>query len=480
MKDKVLRVLKWMIYPAFYFFCLVIFGYITFPFNSIKDRILGEIAKSSKGKNAPTVTIDQLDSYWLSGVEAEGIKIRIPADPATQGFGALASGPAYGFGGGSTGGASVPPKDSVIVVQEAHARARILPLLIGRVQLDFWANVFGGEISGTAPTGSSKGDVELTISDAKLSQVDPLQNLLEIPIDGKVNGALTLSPTDGKFNKSSGKLELSVKNIVLGDGKSKILGILAIPAAKVDELVVTGEADKGVMKITKFSAPGPDIEIEGDGKINLREPWAESSVDMYVKFRFTDAYRGKDATTKSLLGEPGSVAPGLIEMQATKLKKAKRSDGFYGFHVHGKLKKLDFTPSATETSGSRKTSKGSDSTPTPAASTGKRPGGVALPLGVSTALQNRDKDKEAEEKKEEEKKEEPAEEKKEEPPPTPEDRPRVPVPPNMRNLMPGIGAPPPGGGDAPQEPPSINAPPNPDNPGGEPPAAEERPVEEPR
>lgn len=473
MKEKLLKGLKWAAYPAFYLGCLLVFGVLTFPVDRMKDRLLAEIASRSKGKNAPVVTVDKMDSYWLTGAEVEGLRVRLPAEEP-KGFGGM---------GGFGMPAPPPAKDSVILVKEAHARARILPLLIGRVQLDFWASVFGGEVEGTAPAGAASGDVELRVTDAQLSDVEPLQNLLGVPIGGRVNGELSLSPTDGKFNKASGKVELSVKGLVVSDGKTKIQGLLAIPAAKVEELSIVGEAEKGVLKITKLSANGPDLELDGEGKITLREPWAESSADLYIKFRFTDHYRGKDATTRSLLGEPGSAGTPLIEMQVAKLKKAKRPDGFYGFHVHGRLKKLDFTPSATEVTSSSRKGKGGDSPGLTPGST-KKVGGVALPLGASSAIQNRDRDGEKDEK------EDAPEEK------TEERRPMV--PPGLRNLVPNIPAPPPrppaneepvvnappGGGDSPSGGSHAGGAPAGDpHPGeaqpGEPPAVEERPQEPP-
>ncbi len=391
MKEKVIRVLKLLPYPAFYLLCLLLFGYVTFPFDRLKDRILSEIGKQTKGvKDAPVVTMEHIDSYWLTGVELEGIKVRLPADNS----------PAAKAGFGFASPRTEPEKDSIIDVKEAHARARLLPLLIGRVQMDFWASVFGGEVSGTAPAGASKGDVELKIEDCKLSDVEPLQNLLGVPIDGKVNGALSLSPVDGKLGKATGKIDLSIKNIVFSDGKTKFGGMLAIPAAKVDEIVLSGEADKGVMKITKLAANGPDLELDGDGKVTLRESLGESTIDLYVKFRFTDAYRGKDGTTKSILGEPGSSGTPLIEQTVSKLKKAKRADGFYGFHIHGKLNKPQFTPSSTDSSGSggsappRKSGKGDS----PLLG-GKKLGGIAgMPLGASTATSVGGDDKKDEDK----------------------------------------------------------------------------------
>lgn len=486
MKDKLLKVLRFLPYPAFYGLCLLLFGYLTFPFDRLKDRIVAEIGKQGKGK-APVVTMEHLDSYWLTGVELENVKVHLPADDSA------ASKPSFGAFG-MPAPKPEPEKDSVIEIKEAHARARLLPLIIGRVQLDFWASVFGGEVSGSAPAGTTKGDVDLKVEDVKLSEIDPLQNLLGVPIDGRVNGSLSLSPTDGKFSKSTGKIDLSIKNLVVSDGKTKIRGLLAIPPAKVDEIVLAGEAEKGVLKITKLSANGPDLELEGDGKINVRDPWGESSVDLYIKFRFTDAYRGKDGTTRSILGEPGSAATPLIDTTVPTLKKAKRADGFYGFHIHGKLKKLEFTPSSTDASGSG----GAPSSPTkkggkpdsPLAPGGRRLGGVALPLGVSSAGAVAEEERERE-KKEREKEADRAEERRgamptpvaapprQEPKADPNEEPVVP-PPFVLPPMPPVvrdGDPPPGDNPAPGQPPTI-APPGADNPSPDQP--QQPPSEEPR
>jgi hypothetical protein len=102
----------------------------------------------------------------------------------------------------------------------------------------------------------------------------------------------------------------------------------------------------GLVQLTKLAAPGPDLELVGDGKITLRDPWKDALADLYMRFKFSDAYRGKDSITKSLLGEPGSKMPALLDLDP-KMKKAKRADGFYGFHAHGPLRHLKFDPSAS-------------------------------------------------------------------------------------------------------------------------------------
>src|SRR5262249_54985435 len=157
------------------------------------------------------------------------------------------------------------------------------------------------------------------------------------------------------FNKASGTLDLTIAGVVVSKEGAKFQGLLEVPPAKLGDLTMSAEAKDGVLKITKLAAAGHDLELIGDGSIKLKEPWQEAIADLYVRFKFTDAFRGKNSMTKALLGEPGSSSGGLIEgPMMPKMKRAKRSDGFYGFHVSGALKRLRFDPSTAD-SGSAST-----------------------------------------------------------------------------------------------------------------------------
>lgn len=336
MKERLVRVAKWLAFPAFYLFCLGIFGYLTFPYDRLKDRIVAEIEKRS-GKSGQRVEIGKLTTYWFTGVEVENVKLHLPPDEPSAARG-------LEMGGGS----ATPAKETVIAVDAAHVRVRMLPLLIGRVRIDFWASAFGGEIQGTAPVGDGKGDVEVELSGIDISKIEPVAHTLGVPVKGIASGKLSLSAPEGKFNKANGTLELTVAGAVVSDGKTKIQGLIELPPAKLGDITLSAEAKDGVLKVSKFAANGTDLELLGDGKVTLREPWSDAIADLYLRFKFTDAYRGKSAMTKTLLGEPGSASAGLIEMQVPKMKRAKRADGFYGWHVHGALKRLKFDPSSSE------------------------------------------------------------------------------------------------------------------------------------
>jgi len=340
-KERLLKIAKWVAYPAFYVFCLGLFGYLAFPVNRLKDRIISEFERHSKP--GQRLEIAHISTYWFTGVEVSGVKLTLPPDDSAGPMGGMAI-PRSGDELASAGA----PKESTITIDEAHVRVRILPLLIGRVRINFWASALGGEIEGKAPIGGSGGDVELELTKVDVGKIEPLVHMLGVPIKGLATGKLELSAVDGKFNKANGSLDLSVEGIAIGDGKAKLAGMIELPKAALGTLTIAGEAKDGVLKVTKLSATGTDVELIGDGRVAIREPWNDANVDLYLKFKFTDAYRNKSETTKSLLGEPGSALPGLIEIQVPKMKRAKRSDGFYGWHVYGPLKRLKFDPSSVD------------------------------------------------------------------------------------------------------------------------------------
>lgn len=368
MKQRLARILKFLAFPALYVTCLILFFYLTFPWNRLKDRVIAEIAlRGQKPKSAiQRVEIDDLDSYWLTGVEATGVRIYFP--------------PSDDAGGDK----DKPPTESMIKVDELNARLQILPLFIGRLRVKFWARAFNGEVKGVVPVKASNGSVEVEFDSLDLAYVDLIKDTLGIPIKGIATGKLELAAEAGKFSKANGMLDVSITGVTVGDGKSKIKNQIALPEAKLGDLVITAEAKDGALKVTKFEANGTDIELAGDGKVNVREPANASIADLYVRFKFTDAYRNKSDLTKTLLGAPGSSVPSLFELADPRIKRSKRSDGFFGWHIHGALNRLKFDPSTTDGPGPGKSRSKGDSP----FSTKKSP----LPLGTSTARDGKDEE----------------------------------------------------------------------------------------
>ncbi len=120
---------------------------------------------------------------------------------------------------------------------------------------------------------------------------------------------------EAKASKATGTVSIEIEDVAtVGDGKAKIGGMLALPRAVVGTVSITGEAKDGVLKISKLSAGGKDVEIQGDGRVQLRDALPDSLCDLNVRFKINDSYRTKSENTKTLFGTPGSTAPALFDL----------------------------------------------------------------------------------------------------------------------------------------------------------------------
>jgi type II secretion system protein N len=345
---RLARIAQLVGYPLFYLFSLALFGYLSFPYEKLSGRIIAEFDKSQekkkrRGGTPMRLEIDDLDSYWFSGVEITGARLIMPPKRAARspmggfgGFGGSTKG-ATGSAGAKNEGADEAPKATVMKIDRATARVRLLPLLLGDVVIDFSAEAFGGEVEGHAPWGAGEGDVEVEISGLQLSEVTPLKSMLEgMPVLGVVNGSFRLTPKEGKFAKGDGKLELRIDDVLVGDGKTKVQGFL-LPAAQAGNITIDATAADGVLTVDEMSAHGRDFELTGEGKIKLSESWDRSLSDVYLKFKFTDAYKDKNDATRGLFAA-------IEVLPMSPFKRAKTDDGYYRFQLAGTLANLDFKP----------------------------------------------------------------------------------------------------------------------------------------
>ncbi len=184
----------------------------------------------------------------------------------------------------------------------------------------------------------------MTLDSIDVGKLQPLVDLLGVPLTGKLGGTVHLTMPEGKASKGNGSVSLEIQDVSVGDGKAKIKGALALPKVDVGTLTFDAEAKDGVLKISKLVAGGKDLEVQGDGRITMRELATDSLLDLQIRFRINDAYRAKSDLAKSLFGMPGSTAPALFEMADPKVKMSKRPDGFYAWGFRGPLSRPEIYP----------------------------------------------------------------------------------------------------------------------------------------
>lgn len=318
-KERIKKFAPWIGFPIFYLFCLVIFAAWTFPNDMLKERIVLSFNQQQRevGGNQE-LKIDELAVWRVSGAEAKGIH--------------LISAPTE---------AGKPPSE--LKIDEARGRLSILGLLIGNRDINFHVEAFGGTVSGSYDDHGKERRIEVEMEDVDLALADPIKEMIGVPVEGKIDGEIKLTMPDAKLSKANGTVTLEAKDVAVGDGKAKLKGALALPRMQVGNVTINAEAKEGVLRVTKLGAGGKDLELQGEGRIQLRETMPDSLCDVNVRFKINDGYRTKSDITKSLFGAPGSTMPALFELDP-KVKQSKRQDGFYGWHMRGQLGKPDFDP----------------------------------------------------------------------------------------------------------------------------------------
>jgi type II secretion system protein N len=321
-KERLLKYAKYapiVGYPLFYVFCLAVFLSLTFPYDKLRERLVASFNADQRASNGQQeLQIDELHGYWLSGVRAKGVRLlSLPTEPGK------------------------PP--AKIEIEEASVRYGLLPALIGHSDLGFHVNAFGGEASGSYDLNGNTKSVEVELDGIDLGQVDPLVEAVGVPLRGSLTGTVRIQMPEGKASKGTGAVSLEMKDVSVGDGKAKLKGALALPRLDVGTVTVSGEAKDGTLRFTKLVAGGKDVELQGEGRIVMRELATDSLCDAQIRFKINDGYRAKNDITKSLFGAPGSNIPPLFEMDP-KVKQSKRADGFYAWAIRGSLGRPDFLP----------------------------------------------------------------------------------------------------------------------------------------
>jgi type II secretion system protein N len=324
---KVRTALKWIGYPSLYFVLLLLFAYWSFPYERLEQRIVAGYAASQQGKpDQKRLVIGDITWSWrfpgvvLSDVELVGPKPPTPAE------------------GDKTA------KQSTIYVEEVYAGVSLLNALFGDVDVDFDVIGFNGELSGSFQ--QSEAGIQL---DVELDGVDPGQlpgvaEALQLPLTGSATGSIVLSIPEGKYANAEGQVQLEIEELAVGDGTTKVRDLVALPTVQVGTLELVASVTKGRVKLEKLAAKGGDLDVSADGRLRLRDPFATSMIESVdLEFKFSDKYRDKDDTTRSLLGKPGDKVGGVIDMDPT-VKRAKGEDGFYRWRLTGLLAKPSFRP----------------------------------------------------------------------------------------------------------------------------------------
>jgi type II secretion system protein N len=321
--ERLKRIAPKLGYPLFYLVCLVVFASWVLPYGRLRDRLVAQFnALQKPGAGAQELQIEELTSSWLTGIKAKGVHLFIAPSDSTK-----------------------PPAE--LKVDEARARFSILSALIGNRSLTFSVDAWDGHIDGSYSESGKEREVEVEIKAVDLGQADALAVMLPVPLDGRLSGTVKLAMPEGKATKGSGTVALDIDNGAVGKGKDFELdlgkmGKLTLPRLNLGALSLQAEAKEGILRVNKVAASGKDVDLNGEGRIQMRELATDSIADINLSLKIADAYKTRNEKTKSIFGEPGKGG-GLLDFDP-KVKSMKKPDGSYAIRLTGPLSKMSTMP----------------------------------------------------------------------------------------------------------------------------------------
>jgi type II secretion system protein N len=164
-----------------------------------------------------------------------------------------------------------------------------------------------------------------------LTQIPGVKEAINLPLVGKLGLGIDLTIT-GRMGETSGHVGWSCDGCAIGDGKSKlkIAGVLdeglSLPRVRLGNFAGRVVFDKGVGKLQGVQARSPDGEISVDGEIRLADPIQYSQLDLYVRFKLSDALLQSSEQLKLVMQ--------LVEGMG------KGPDGAYGLRLTGTFARI--------------------------------------------------------------------------------------------------------------------------------------------
>jgi type II secretion system protein N len=182
-----------------------------------------------------------------------------------------------------------------------------------------------------APGKKGGFKTELVAHDIDLAEIPGIKEAINMPITGKVKLEVKIASETGRYSDANGHITISCTDVVAGDGKTPLkvagnpflAGGLTLPRVRIGDLGGRVAIEKGNAKLQGVESKSPDGEVALEGEIVLHDPLPSSTLNLYLRFKLSDAFLQKASSLQMIL--QAAAAAG------------KRPDGFYGLRIGGRL-----------------------------------------------------------------------------------------------------------------------------------------------
>lgn len=343
-------------YLAFGFAVFLVALVLTFPDQRIKE--IATVQIESRLGNKYDVEIEDLDLWWLSGIELENVTIAeraVEENTATGKKAQDAKGGADGKQAAKDAAKNADPlkkKPLRFEIPRVAAGFSAMSSLINLAPtVDFLVDVGGGDISGSYVQGSDERAIEVDIDDVDLSETPILESMLGVPFSGTLGGEVDLQfhptrqlITGGHITLEGRELNVEKTTIPLG------MAFIDVPRTDFGKL----DADLAIEKSKGSPTPtvdfkrfefhdGKDVRGQVWGDIDLGRNMAASRAKLKMRFQFADKFiRANDLSST---------------LRMKWFREGKNKD-WYGFVLWGRLAKPRFKGAPTAANGPEKKAAG--------------------------------------------------------------------------------------------------------------------------
>ncbi len=238
------RLLRYIAYLGLFVALYAIFLYLFFPYDALKERILGEVERQLGG--GLQVSAKSLEPHWITGVDIEDLMIEGP-----------------GAGG----------MVKLVKFDRVRARAALIPLVFGSLRASFTIDLGKGEISGSAKSGEDVINVKVEVDDLNLGDFAFIRERTGLGIRSRIDGDAELAINRTQPVRSTGNIDIALNDLSIAQSQLK-LGELALD---IPDLVIAKGKDskiklslgRGTVTFENFALKGGDLTMDLKGKLFL-------------------------------------------------------------------------------------------------------------------------------------------------------------------------------------------------------------------
>ncbi|MFP4599046.1 MAG: type II secretion system protein GspN [Persicimonas sp.] len=354
-------------YVAFGFAVFLVALVLTFPDERLKQ--IATVQIESQVGNEYDVEIEDLDLWWLSGVELENVTLTERADTSDDDTSDKDS------KGDSANGSDGQKPDEDPDFDEGPTQIKVQRIAAGFAPLgslfnfaptvDFLVDLGGGNIRGNYVHGSDGRQVNVNIDDIDLKQTTVLESVLGVPVLGTLGGEISLDLHPARPLLTGGHITLNGEQLMIDEAtiQSDEFGPMAfidVPSTSLGNLDARMVIEKGgnartpSLQVEEFRFHGGrDVRGQVWGDVDLAERFGSSRPKLQMRFQFAEKYvRDND----------------LSSVLRIKWFRDGKNEDWYGFVLMGRMSKPRFE-------GAPSAGRGPDAAPSPEeAAKPKKPG----------------------------------------------------------------------------------------------------------